>query len=143
MTSFTPITAAAQYELQSAVDATVTAFKAAQEHHGLQGLWFPLKEAWQHFCSKTTFQQDMWDAGYVGDAGYDLRFIKAYSSLLRGQELFVSVRHSFLGRPTTTVWLHRSLFLEHLSERDAMKPHRGDRNNFDKAHLWDFKGEGQ
>lgn len=139
----TRLSDAARYEMQQAIEATVTGFKAAQERHGLDGLWFPLDEAWEWFSGQTTFKQDMQDFGYAGDHRKDLSLLKQYSRGLKDADLYIAPRQSLMSKARTSVWTGRSKFLQHIEARFKIPGYRGAKTEFDRKHLWLYALEEQ
>jgi hypothetical protein len=133
---------AALFEFAQAVEATVTGFKAAQERHGLQGLWFDAAETWDWFSHRTTFLADMRDDGYEGDHTRDLSLIKQYTAKLRDADLYVAPRTGLLGKARTTVWIGRSKFLDHIEYRRGIAGYRGARSDYDANNKWNYHYQG-
>ena len=129
---------AAHYEFRMAVDAAVTGFKAAQERHGLEGLWFPVDKTYKHFCEQTSYKQEMLDHGFEGDLWGDLGLIKAWANWMRESGLYVSPRTMLHRKRETSVWLRRSMFLEHVERRYEIPGYRGAKGEYSWKHQWRY-----
>lgn len=129
---------AARYEFLSAVEVAVAGFKAAQELHGLKGLWFPLDGTFRHFCQQTSFKQEMLDAGYEGDLWGDLGLIKLWANSMRDSGLYVAPRVMLHRKRETSVWLRRSMFVQHMEERYKIPGYRGAKGEHSLKNQWRY-----